>query len=69
MLKVNAGGDKFQRSLTIRKMRGTPVAPGEYPFDISPHAGIVMQNRANDFPIPVKDTQPSMFEHFELPNK
>lgn len=67
LLKAVTSGEGIQRTLTIRKMRGTPVAPGEFSFVISPNAGIVMQN--HDAAPSSHDTTPSMFEYFELPNR
>ncbi len=66
LLKAIAAADGFQRSLTIRKMRGTPVMAGEFPFDILPQAGIVLQQRRAA--AACHDTAPSIFEYFELPH-
>jgi len=71
VLKVKPAGGKFERCLTIRKMRGTPVVPGDYPFEISSNAGIVMLNGAVD-PITtpaIQQPAPPMFEFFELPEQ
>ncbi len=65
LLKVQSAGDYFQRSLTIRKMRSTPVRPGEHPFEIHSNRGIVFQDRA----AVVKTGAPAMFEYFQLPAK
>jgi circadian clock protein KaiC len=67
ILKVQRAGDKFQRSLTIRKMRSTPVPPGEYPFEINSAHGIVLQE--GGAPAAVKAAAASMFEYFQLPPK
>jgi circadian clock protein KaiC len=67
LLKVQGAGDKFQRSLTIRKMRGTPVPPGEFSFEINSAHGIVLQERAA--PAAVEAAAAPMFEYFQLPAK
>jgi circadian clock protein KaiC len=67
LLAVKASGSSFQRSLTIRKMRGTPVMPGEFPFEIQPNAGIVMLNLHDNGTSHVASR--SMFEFFQLPDK
>jgi circadian clock protein KaiC len=67
LLTVKAVGSSFQRSLTIRKMRGTPVIPGEFPFEIQPNAGIVMLKRNDNGASHVASR--TMFEFFELPDK
>jgi len=67
LLKVRGADDKFQRSLTIRKMRSTPVPPGEYPFEINSAHGIVLQE--GGAPAAVKAAAASMFEYFQLPPK
>jgi KaiC/GvpD/RAD55 family RecA-like ATPase len=68
-LKVNLAGETFERSLTIRKMPGTPVLPGEYRFEISVDAGIVLHSRRADSGVHVNGAAPPMFEYFELPSK
>ena len=67
LLKVQGAGDKFQRSLTIRKMRGTPVPPGEFSFEINSAHGFVLQERAA--PAAVQAAAAPMFEYFQLPAK
>ena len=67
LLTVQRVGDKFQRSLTIRKMRGTPVPPGEISFEINSAHGIVLQEGAA--PAAAKAAAAPMFEYFQLPPK
>jgi len=67
LLRVQRVGDKFQRSLAIRKMRGTPVLPGEFSFEINSAHGIVLHDRAA--PAAVEAATAPMFEHFQLPPK
>ncbi len=38
-------GPRGQRQLTVRKMRGAPMAPGERPFDILDGRGLVVHER------------------------
>jgi KaiC/GvpD/RAD55 family RecA-like ATPase len=46
-------------------MRGTPVPPGEHPFEITPTQGIVLQDRG-----PALETAaPATFEYFQLAPK
>jgi len=67
--KVNALGEQFQRSVVIRKMRGTAVAPGDHPFDIHSNTGIVLLDQASERTKRGPERLPSMFEYFELPAK
>jgi circadian clock protein KaiC len=68
-LKINRAGATFERSLTIRKMRGTPVLPAEYRFEISADTGIVLQSGSANPSISIKPAAAPMFEYFELPSK
>jgi circadian clock protein KaiC len=65
MLKVQRIGDRFQRSLVVRKMRGTPIAPAEYPFEITSSAGIILQDNG----AAPSATATATFEYFQLPSK
>lgn len=65
LLRAQSVGDKFQRSLTIRKMRSTPVMPGEHPFEIHANQGIVFQNPGSTD----RSAAPPMFEYFQLSPK
>ena len=67
LLRVQRVGDKFQRSLAIRKMRGTPVPPGEFSFEINSAHGIVLQEGAA--PAAVEATAAPIFDYFQLPPK
>ena len=60
-------GDKFQRSLAIRKMRGTAVPPGEFSFEINSAHGIVLQEGAA--PAAVEAAAAPIFDYFQLPPK
>lgn len=65
MLKVHQTGARFERSLTIRKMRGTPVHPGEHPFKISSSGGIVLKESSVEIETAARPT----FDYFQLPTK
>ncbi len=67
LLRVQRVGDKFQRSLAIRKMRGTPVPPGEFSFEINSAHGIVLQEGAA--PAAVEAAAAPIFDYFQLPPK
>jgi circadian clock protein KaiC len=69
LLAVKTAGRSFRRSLTIRKMRGTPVIPGEFFFEIQPNAGIVMEKSDANGATGARVAARSMFEFFELPDK
>lgn len=42
VLRVNQGGEKPPRTLSVKKMRGTAVEPCEYPFNITKGKGLVL---------------------------
>lgn len=68
-LKINRAGASFERTLTIRKMRGTPVLPAEYGFDIRANGGIVLHTQAAEGALNRALATASMFECFELPSQ
>jgi circadian clock protein KaiC len=45
VLRMTRAGDKFVRTLWIKKMRGTAVEPAEYEFNIAKGQGIVLSSR------------------------
>lgn len=78
VLRVNQGGDKPPRTLTVKKMRGTPVEPNEYAFNIVKSKGIVLgqQPMTTAAATPVADGKKAIvvedvsfqgLEFFELP--
>jgi circadian clock protein KaiC len=67
MLKVDAAKEPAKRSITIRKMRGAPVAAGEHAFEISSGDGIVI-SRTGAVSSSKAASLP-MFEQFDLPAK
>jgi circadian clock protein KaiC len=67
-LRTDTSAGQVQRTLTIRKMRGTPVTVGDYDFAITPAAGIVIARRG----IPAdwrQEVAAPVFENFELAKK
>jgi circadian clock protein KaiC len=63
LLKTDELNGKFNRTLTLKKMRGTPVEPGDFSFAIAPGDGIVLTNR------PAREAmncRAPMFELFDL---
>lgn len=77
VLRVNQGGDKPPRTLTVKKMRGTAVEPNEYAFNIVKSKGIVLgQQPMTSAAAPVADSKKAIvvedvsfqgLEFFELP--
>ena len=60
----------FMRSLTIKKMRGTPVAPAECPFLIMHDKGIVFDAHSHDTAADADgEAAVQTLEFFELPNR
>ncbi len=45
VLRMTRAGDKFVRTLWIKKMRGTAAEPAEYEFNIAKGQGIVLSSR------------------------
>lgn len=78
VLRVNQGGDKPPRTLSVKKMRGTAVEPSEYAFTIVKAKGIVLGQQPMTTPsaspvadgkkaIVVEDVSFQGLEFFELP--
>lgn len=67
-LRIDNSSGQVQRRLTIRKMRGTPVAPGDHNFEITPNAGIVIANQGGAKVTRQEGAEP-VFKFFELPKK
>jgi len=67
-LTVNHIAGQVRRTLTIRKMRGTPVIPGDHHFEITPAAGIVIAPRGSQA-VWRQEASAPVFENFELPKK
>jgi circadian clock protein KaiC len=70
VLKVGQNDDRPVRTLVVKKMRGTPVEPSQYPFSIVKDHGIVLLSQDNT-PIPaaVQETSFQGLEFFQLPKE
>jgi len=68
ILKMTQSENRFVRTLTVKKMRGTPVEPIEYAFVIQNEKGIVLEGDHDDT-TPPRDTADQTLEVFELPVK
>jgi circadian clock protein KaiC len=66
VLKSAAPGQAYQRVMQIKKMRYTPVNPGEYPFAMMPNSGIVLVNGAAPTASPIPAAEPELFRSFEI---
>jgi circadian clock protein KaiC len=66
VLKSAAPGQPYQRVMHIKKMRYTPVNPGEYPFAMMANAGIVLVNGAAPSAAPVPSAERGFFRSFEI---
>lgn len=65
VLKNAAIDGRFERTLTIKKMRGTPVEAAEQPFEIIPNEGIVLADCHAIKPAS-RHAELPMFENFDL---
>jgi len=68
VFKTTEVNGRFQRALTIRKMRGTAIEPGDYPFVLVHNEGIVLGDRSASRASTCQ-TEPHIFEYFDLPKK
>ena len=64
VLRATEVRGRYARTIHIKKMRHTPVEPGDYPFVMVQNQGIVMVDRpvAPDLP---RQTEPQFFRSFE----
>ena len=65
VLKTAAPGQPFQRVMQIKKMRYTPVSPGEHPFAMTSDQGIVFMDGATPV-VPAPPSEPEFFRSFEI---
>jgi circadian clock protein KaiC len=68
VFKTTEVNGRFQRALSIRKMRGTAIEPGDYPFVLVHNEGIVLGDRSASRASTCQ-TEPHIFEYFDLPKK
>jgi circadian clock protein KaiC len=66
VFKTTEVNGRFQRALSIRKMRGTAIEPGDYPFVLVHNEGIVLGDRSASRASTCQ-TEPHIFEYFDLP--
>jgi KaiC/GvpD/RAD55 family RecA-like ATPase len=64
VLKTAQLNGRFERALTIRKMRGTAIEPADYPFVLVQNEGIVLADRSAGI-ASVREGEPEIFEYFE----
>ena len=65
VLKTAAPGQPFQRVMQIKKIRYTPVTPGDHPFAMVPNEGIVLVDGATPV-VPSRSSEPAFFRSFEI---
>ncbi len=68
VLKTAESGGRCERAIHIKKMRYTPVAPGDYPFAMVDKEGIVLIDRSLGADVP-RRAEPQFFQSFELGKK
>jgi circadian clock protein KaiC len=68
VLRLNQVGDRFFRTLSIKKMRGTPVNPSEHPFTIVKGSGVVITAQ-DGTPATLDDGSFQALEVFQLPKE
>jgi circadian clock protein KaiC len=70
VLKITEAHGRFERSITIKKMRHTHVGPGRYPFALVPNQGIVLVDQPagvddSSNSQPPRHADPLLFTSFE----
>jgi KaiC/GvpD/RAD55 family RecA-like ATPase len=68
VLRMTRDDSRFTRTLTVKKMRGTPAEPGESSFVIVHEKGIVLDGDKQET-MADQDTADQTLEFFELPKK
>ncbi|HEX9787654.1 MAG TPA: ATPase domain-containing protein [Candidatus Binatia bacterium] len=68
VLKTTEMGGRCERTLHIKKMRYTPVEPGDYPFALVQDQGIVLIDRSSAKDMS-RNAEPQFFQSFELEEK
>jgi circadian clock protein KaiC len=75
VLKTTEIAGRCERTLHIKKMRYTPVEPGDYPFALVQNQGIVLIDRpygkhlSRNGEDPSRQAEPQFFQSFELAKK
>jgi circadian clock protein KaiC len=65
VLKTTEMGGRCERTIHIKKMRHTPIEPGDYPFAIVQNRGIVMVDRPSSNGSSLPHAEPQFFQSFE----
>jgi circadian clock protein KaiC len=65
VLKTTESGARWKRTIHVKKMRYTPVTPGEYPFAMVPDKGIVLIESSSNGATPHPAESP-FFQSFEI---
>jgi circadian clock protein KaiC len=68
VLRVDQAGDRFVRTLSIKKMRGTAVRPSEHPFSIVKGKGLVLGS-PDAAPTAAEEEGFQGLEFFQLPKE
>ena len=68
LLKIGEINGKCQRIMAVKKMRGTPVEPSDYPFMLRTGDGIVLADRPLDLAA-ASPCEAPMFEYFQLKHR
>lgn len=68
VLRTNEIRGRCERTIHIKKMRHTPVEPGEYPFAMVQNQGIVLIDRPVGTDLP-RQAEPQFFRSFEPAKK
>jgi circadian clock protein KaiC len=75
VLRTTETGGRCERTIHIKKMRHTPVQPGDYPFAMVKNEGIVLVDRSSGVDLPPSDkdlprqAEPQFFQSFEIAKK
>jgi KaiC/GvpD/RAD55 family RecA-like ATPase len=68
IVKLAPNNGHFIRTLGVKKMRGTPMEPAEYPFKIITGQGFVLDGQIHEI-ILSEEQSPEALEFFELPKE
>ncbi|MGH7855454.1 MAG: RAD55 family ATPase [Candidatus Binatia bacterium] len=68
VLRANDVGGRCERTIHIKKMRYTPVEPGDYPFAMVQNQGIVLVVRPAGADLP-RHAEPQFFQSFDPAKK
>lgn len=66
VLKTSQSDGRYERAVSIKKMRHTAVQPGDFPFAMLQNQGIVLLDRSSARELP-RASEPQLFQSFEPP--